>query len=231
MKQKLLFFTMLLFSVALSAQWSNPITPAKVQTSPDDDSSNNTYDGSIDYAFANQSEVDALTFMAIRIRPITGPSAKDPAVDNTDFAFLQAFKDHVTANGLTGTYTWSIDMPNDAALPSTAERVTAGTATSGYDTRFQTVGYQSPFAAIEVVKSTETLATRDFQKNSLSAFYNSSKEALILTNNDVTGAYKVFDVTGRIILKGTISNEINVSSLKSGLFILATDKGSLKFVK
>ena len=231
MKQKLLFFTMLLFSVVLSAQWSNTVIPAQVQTSPDDDSSNNIYSGSIDYTFNNQSEVDALTYMTIRIRPITNVESKDPAVANTDFGILPDFKAYASTNGLTGTYTWNIDMPNDSALPSTAERQAGGTATYGYDTRFQTDGYLSTFVALEVLKSTETLATRDFQKNSLSAFYNSSKEALILTNNDVTGAYKVFDVTGRIILKGTISNEINVSSLKSGLFILATDKGSLKFVK
>ena len=222
---------MLLFSVAICAQWSNTVIPTQVQTSHDDDSSNNIYSGSIDYTFANQSEVDALTYMTIRIRPITNVESKDPAVANTDFSIHADFMAYVSTYGLTGTFTWNLDMPNDSTLPSTTERQAGGTATYGYDTRFQTDGYLSTFVALEVLKSTETLATRNFQKNSLSAFYNSSIEALVLTNNDITEAYKVYDIAGRTILKGTISNEINVSSLKSGFFILATDKGSLKFVK
>lgn len=76
-----------------------------------------------------------------------------------------------------------------------------------------------------------TLATKTFEKNKLSAFYNNSKQAILFNDVDASGSYKVYDLTGRVLLKGQISKEVNVSSLRTGLYILATENGSLKFVK
>jgi hypothetical protein len=47
----------------------------------------------------------------------------------------------------------------------------------------------------------------------------------------ISGDYSIYDLTGRVISEGAVSNQISTSSLKSGLYILATESGVLKFVK
>ena len=78
---------------------------------------------------------------------------------------------------------------------------------------------------------TSTLSAKKFNKTKLStAYYSTSKDAIIFTddNND---SFKIYDVLGRSVLAGQIESNINLSSLLSGVYILATDKGTLKFVK
>lgn len=77
----------------------------------------------------------------------------------------------------------------------------------------------------------ETLSTKDFNKSKLNAYYNASNEMLVLDNNELKGDYTVFDITGQKVLAGKISKEISVSSLGSGIFILSTESGVLKFNK
>ncbi|WP_298534049.1 T9SS type A sorting domain-containing protein [uncultured Algibacter sp.] len=82
-----------------------------------------------------------------------------------------------------------------------------------------------------VVELTEDiLSSNDFNKTKLSAFYNATRDVVVV-NNQVEGDYSVYDLTGRRVLKGAVSNEISLSSLKSGLYILTTENGFLKFVK
>ncbi|GIZ07986.1 T9SS type A sorting domain-containing protein [Flavobacterium sp. UMI-01] len=76
-----------------------------------------------------------------------------------------------------------------------------------------------------------TLSTENFNKNELkSSFYNPSFDTIIIGDH-VEGKYSIYDLSGKIVLNGTISSEINVSSLASGLYILSTNKGVLKFGK
>ncbi|GAA4231885.1 hypothetical protein GCM10022291_05320 [Postechiella marina] len=81
------------------------------------------------------------------------------------------------------------------------------------------------------LKDLTTLSSGSLEKNKLSAFYNASKDVISIGDTTVTGDYNIFDLAGKSILKGEVSKEINVETLKSGMYILATDKGSLKFVK
>ncbi|WP_343329059.1 T9SS type A sorting domain-containing protein [Polaribacter staleyi] len=73
-----------------------------------------------------------------------------------------------------------------------------------------------------------TASTKDFKLTS--SFYNVSKSALVIKDN-IEGEFSIYNMLGQQVLNGTISNEIKVETLKSGLYILSTDKGTLKFVK
>jgi hypothetical protein len=74
------------------------------------------------------------------------------------------------------------------------------------------------------------LSTNDFNKNKLAAYYNTNLDAVVM-DNQISGDYSIYDLTGRVISEGVVSNEISTASLKSGLYILATESGVLKFVK
>ncbi|MEW4925414.1 T9SS type A sorting domain-containing protein [Algibacter sp. 2305UL17-15] len=107
---------------------------------------------------------------------------------------------------------------------------------SGYKYILQVVGANPPtnqtYVNFVSTIEEEILSTNDFNKNKLAAFYSSSKDAVVISNSTVIGSdYKVYDLTGRTIKTGKVSNEISVSTLKTGLYILATDKGVLKFAK
>ncbi|MGC6430706.1 MAG: hypothetical protein ACON5F_06675 [Jejuia sp.] len=75
------------------------------------------------------------------------------------------------------------------------------------------------------------LSTNDFSKDKLEAYYNAGRDAVVLSN-EIEGGYSIFNIMGQKMISGEIeSREIDVETLKSGLYILATEKGSLKFVK
>ncbi|WP_194768758.1 T9SS type A sorting domain-containing protein [Tamlana sp. I1] len=75
-----------------------------------------------------------------------------------------------------------------------------------------------------------TASTNDFNNTKLAAYYNSRVDAVVV-NSSVSGDYAIYDLTGREIVNGEVSNEISTASLKSGLYILSTAQGVLKFVK
>ncbi|GAA4933792.1 hypothetical protein GCM10023314_02820 [Algibacter agarivorans] len=77
----------------------------------------------------------------------------------------------------------------------------------------------------------EILSTNDFNKSKLAAFYNANLDAIVF-DSKISGDYSIYDLTGRVISKGAISNEISTASLKGGaMYILSTESGVLKFVK
>lgn len=76
-----------------------------------------------------------------------------------------------------------------------------------------------------------TLSNETFSASKLEAFYSSSKKAIVMNNIEDFGKFSIFNIMGQSVLKGEISKEINVETLKSGLYFLSTEKGSLKFVK
>ena len=81
-----------------------------------------------------------------------------------------------------------------------------------------------------LAKANATLGNSKFNKNKLtSAFYSVKKDAIIL--NNVQGVYSIFNLSGQSVLEGNISKEINVETLNSGLYILSTKDGVLKFAK
>tara|TARA_R110002049_G_scaffold171426_2_gene337952 strand:- start:35884 stop:36579 length:696 start_codon:yes stop_codon:yes gene_type:complete len=85
--------------------------------------------------------------------------------------------------------------------------------------------------AVTIHFDSSTLSTKNFNKNKLAAYYNASIDAIVV-DSKISGDYSIYDLTGRKISKGVISNEISMSSIKSGgLYILTTDSGVLKFAK
>ncbi|TXE09944.1 hypothetical protein FUA26_10695 [Seonamhaeicola algicola] len=76
-----------------------------------------------------------------------------------------------------------------------------------------------------------SLSTVDFNKSKLDAFYSSNKDALVLSTA-IYGDYKIFNLLGQSVQEAKIeSREISITNLKSGMYILATDHGILKFAK
>jgi|GEM_PF-2757998 len=78
-----------------------------------------------------------------------------------------------------------------------------------------------------------TLATLGSKLNSnklAASFYSKNKGALVI-GDAISGDYSIYDITGKTIKTGTISNEISVVSLASGVYILSTEAGFLKFIK
>ncbi len=53
----------------------------------------------------------------------------------------------------------------------------------------------------------------------------------VVIMDEIEGDYSIYDLSGKAVSTGKASNQINVSSLPSGLYILTTKKGSLKFAK
>jgi len=62
------------------------------------------------------------------------------------------------------------------------------------------------------------------------SFYSQIKEALVI-GDAISGDYSIYDITGKTIKTGTISKEISIVSLASGVYILSTEAGFLKFIK
>ena len=200
----------------------------------------NTYALSFDYSFTDEADLNTMTYFTVRIRPITAPEVKDPAVANTDFGFiLSDIKAYVLAQPLvdgkySGNYSTDIVMPDDSTLPSSVSRAAIDPA-YGYDTRIQydhqSLGLQSTFVSIDVLDSNGTLSTKYISRTKLEAtFYSSNRDALIV-NDRISGEFTIYNISGQSVLNGEISNSISVETLKSGIYILSTKEGVLKFVK
>lgn len=145
---------------------------------------------------------------------------------------------------------WGSDMSTDLATLTSAD-FTAGAATvnvdipagtepvtstagymSGYRYILQVVGDNDPEAYINYVSDVQEtiLSTNDFNRSKLNAFYSADRNAVVLQKN-IEGNFKIFNMLGQSVQEGEVSKEINVETLKTGLYILTTDNGTLKFVK
>lgn len=82
------------------------------------------------------------------------------------------------------------------------------------------------------VSDTAVLSTEDFNKNKLESFYSASKDAIVVKDR-IEGGFSIYNLLGQSVLEGEIANadEISVETLKSGLYVLSTKEGTLKFVK
>lgn len=75
-----------------------------------------------------------------------------------------------------------------------------------------------------------TLGVNSINTTKLAAFYSLNMDAVVIKDN-LEGDYSIFDLTGKSVLKGEVSKQINVETLNSGMYILSTENGFLKFVK
>lgn len=81
-----------------------------------------------------------------------------------------------------------------------------------------------------VITLEATLSNDDFNKSELQAFYNADRRAIVM-KDQLNGGFSIYNLMGQEIMGGELSGEIGVESLKSGLYILSTKYGTLKFVK
>lgn len=123
-----------------------------------------------------------------------------------------------------GTVTLNVTVPSDFTFPGGA------TTISEFFVLTLNGGSATGNEAVTIHFDSSTLSTKDFSKNKLDAYYNASIDAIIV-DSKISGDYSIYDLTGRAISKGIISNEISIASLRSGMYILSTKSGSLKFVK
>ncbi|MGY6648065.1 hypothetical protein [Wenyingzhuangia sp. IMCC45574] len=56
-------------------------------------------------------------------------------------------------------------------------------------------------------------------------------DAITFSAKYLNDEYTIYNITGQASQSGSISSEVSIESLVSGVYILTTDKGSLKFVK
>ena len=129
----------------------------------------------------------------------------------------------------------------------TAGKVTTtfgtNTTNEAFDMTIQTddkiiaVGYTGNDFAIARYNG-NTLSNNEFDINKQIALYpNPVKNQLnieLLNNQTNIETYKIFDINGRMILKGNLSNglnQINVENLSKGMYILNTENINQKFVK
>ncbi len=163
---------------------------------------------------------------------INGVWANETVAVPVDFVYPGA--------GTGGVVTANYTIPNDAELSSANADLTyrilaylaytpdgGGTIYGGAGASDPTLVYIRSQSEIDAILSTE-----NFSKDKLESFYNTSKDAIIIKDR-IDGGYSIYNLLGQSVLEGKTINtdEISVESLKSGLYILSTQKGTLKFVK
>ena len=183
----------------------------------------NTNSASITLDIANYDEATVGPELFIRFSRVgfgNAPLNWDSDI-STDLITLKA------SDFTNGAASVTVNIPNGTVpVEQTANYV------AGYNYILQIVGDNDPEAYINYVSKIEetiVLSTKEYNKLE-SSYYNPSKDAVVL-NNNIKGDYRIYDFTGRTLLKGEISNEISTSALKSGIYFLATKKGTLKFAK
>ncbi len=74
---------------------------------------------------------------------------------------------------------------------------------------------------IEASKSQNPLNVNDYSNTNINIYPNPTLNRIILPNEFVTNEYKIYSVTGELMKNGRLNtNEIQISELKSGLYIL-----------
>ncbi len=130
----------------------------------------------------------------------------------------------VTTSSSTQTTTITVAVPNVTANIGTARIQVFGWNGAGDEFH-----YVTPTTGGWTIS--DILSTSELSPNKLNAFYSASIDAVVLNDNNLDGGFSVFNMLGKEVLAGDVSREISVSALKSGLYILATEIGSLKFAK
>ncbi len=166
-------------------------------------------------------------------------SANETAVDiqlEPWFGGTNYITSTVSFTGLTLNTWYEVEFNfSEAVLLS--DGVTLAGADPGYlsrvDFKFNATGtYDGDVFYIDDISqnTSSTLKVNSFSSKNLNAFYSREKQAVIAKDN-LGENFAIYNLMGQAVIKGDITKEINVETLKSGLYILSTEKGSLKFVK
>ena len=84
------------------------------------------------------------------------------------------------------------------------------------------------------LNGTPVLSNQDFDKKQFNIYPNPVKEIINLSNITETD-FEIYDILGNLVSKGKSQNQINVSSLTQGIYILKLKNGenifNQKFIK
>ncbi|WP_299554890.1 T9SS type A sorting domain-containing protein [Seonamhaeicola sp.] len=121
------------------------------------------------------------------------------------------------------------------STPDVDEDGTGITATQNRLDLWQDYGTQQNNNATQWIddikqSNASVLSTTEFNTKSLNSFYNADIDAIVI-KDQINGGFSIYNLMGQEVLEGDIANEISVETLKSGLYILSTEYGTLKFVK
>lgn len=208
-------------------------------------------------AFATQAQTSAIVIRQINgIDTATYLTDHPEILENTTLSLTVDYT-NITTNPTFGlnlrsrildftTYGTIVGAPNtdtpittSTSLQTIIFNFVVPMVTADLKVRLQTLGRDSggtsnifAYAANGfTIKNDPTLSTDNFKKSKLSNSFYSQSENSIIINDEVTGRFIVSDLSGKTVISGTISPKINVSSLASGLYVLSTKSGVLKFAK
>lgn len=88
----------------------------------------------------------------------------------------------------------------------------------------------------EIMQLTEdpTLSSNEFKTNGIAIYLTVDRTQLILDGDISSKEVSVYDISGRLLKTNTVDpsgTSINISDLNSGVYVLASDKGSATFMK
>lgn len=175
---------------------------------------------------ANPAETATFPNPRIRVRILNNYAVISGAVESTlDVTTLETVQT-ATVNVTVPDVTANIPI---VLSPSSGARIQA--LAYGNQTTVPALGMVYGYSGAYSLNDLVTLSTENFNKNELaSSYYKASNNAVIIGEN-IEGNYTIYDLSGKTVSKGKISSEINVSNLNSGVYVLSTSKGTLKFAK
>ncbi|ANW96279.1 hypothetical protein AXE80_08300 [Wenyingzhuangia fucanilytica] len=141
--------------------------------------------------------------------------------------------------GTGGVTTASITIPESIALSSSTTDLTyrllnymAYNKGGGSEITYGGPNAGDPtIVYIRTQEEINSLSTKSINKSKLTTAHYDANNDVIVFDNNIKGAFKIYDILGRTASAGNIENTIDVSSLISGIYILTTEQGVLKFVK
>ncbi|WP_159086046.1 T9SS type A sorting domain-containing protein [Flavobacterium faecale] len=123
----------------------------------------------------------------------------------------------------------------DLSSNSSTFQYTATEEVSGYVLQIFSAGAQGTTSTEKYninVSNTATLSTRSVELNTVEVYPNPTTGIVTLGNSEEISSAKVYDLLGKVVKTFTNTNEINISDLNNGTYILKTDNGkTAKIIK
>ena len=101
---------------------------------------------------------------------------------------------------------------------------------SGYVISEHISGFMREVLYFDCEREDTTSVTSEVVKKSLSIYPNPTNGAIFVKNFQNNQPYVMYDIAGKVVQEGTLQNQINISSLNSGMYILETKNVQHKIV-
>ena len=101
------------------------------------------------------------------------------------------------------------------------------------DDKIIAVGYTGNDFAMARYNATTTLSNESFDNSAVTIYPNPVANQLNISNlNDTQlNDYQIYDINGRVILKGKTMGIVNVEQLSKGIYVLKLNDSTIKFIK